>query len=117
MRLYDKLDQSHFCVGSADDTNVMKMPKTLYNRGGDINRQKISWYRIVEQIPELIGELEGFDISSHHEARKHNCYRVLFDSGITIIQQRGSTGGICTVKSIVELPATVDKNMIGRLTS
>ena len=52
MRLYDKLDQSHFCVGSADDTNVMKMPKTLYNRGGDISRQKISWYRIVEQIPE-----------------------------------------------------------------
>ena len=49
--LYDELRESHFCMGDADDTNVLRMPKEVRNKGGGMNMQKMSWYRIIEQIP------------------------------------------------------------------
>ena len=40
--LYDQLHESHFCVGPADDPNLLRMPKVAYNAHGDINRQKVT---------------------------------------------------------------------------
>ena len=35
--LYDELRESHFCVGDADDTNVLRMPREVRNKGGGMN--------------------------------------------------------------------------------
>lgn len=36
--------------------------------------------------------------------KRHNCYRVIFDGGITVVQENKSTKGICTVKFLVDSP-------------
>ena len=43
-----------FCVGPANDSNLLRMPKVVYNTGGDINRQKATWHKVVHEAPNTI---------------------------------------------------------------
>ncbi|MCJ1456852.1 hypothetical protein MMC28_007218 [Mycoblastus sanguinarius] len=52
--LYDQLHETHFCVGPADDPNLLRMPKVGYNTGGDINRQKATWHKVVHEAANTI---------------------------------------------------------------
>ncbi len=52
--LYDNLHQSHFYVGEANDSNLLRMPKIEYNTDGSINERKATWHRIVNQMPDTI---------------------------------------------------------------
>lgn len=54
--LYNELDPDiHYCVGPNDDEpNVCRMPKVSYNTNGDINRQKATWRKVIDEAPDTV---------------------------------------------------------------